>query len=102
MSKVFSFRLDIDNPRESQAMKVIDTWISQGYSLRHIITDALINHGDDRLNCKEINKAYYQLAQLVDYIKRDFHNSENLTSKVNLPKKFIDSMKKSAKKGLIN
>ena len=42
MSKVYSFRLDDDNPREAQARGVIKAWMGEGYSLRHIITDALL------------------------------------------------------------
>ena len=41
MSKVYSFRLDENNPREAQAREVIDAWVSKGYSLRHILTEAL-------------------------------------------------------------
>jgi hypothetical protein len=43
MSKVFSFRLDENNPREAQAMEVIDTWASRGYSLRYVLVEALID-----------------------------------------------------------
>ena len=43
MSKVYSFRLDTENPREALAINVIETSASQGYSLRHILTEALIN-----------------------------------------------------------
>ena len=40
MSQVFSFRLDEDNPREAQALQVIKTWASKGYSLRYILVEA--------------------------------------------------------------
>jgi hypothetical protein len=42
MSKVYSFRLGDENPRESQAMAVIEAWMEEGYSLRQIITRALV------------------------------------------------------------
>ncbi len=43
MSKVISFRLDKANPREAQALNILDTWIGQGYSLRFIFTKALLD-----------------------------------------------------------
>jgi hypothetical protein len=43
MSKVYSFRIE-NNPREAQAREVIDAWVTQGYSLRHIIVCALISY----------------------------------------------------------
>jgi hypothetical protein len=50
MSKVYSFRIE-NNPREAQAREVIDAWVTQGYSLRHIIVCALISyHIGDKLN----------------------------------------------------
>jgi len=41
MCKVYSFRLNDNNPRESQAREVIEAWIGEGYSLRHVIVEAL-------------------------------------------------------------
>jgi hypothetical protein len=42
MSTVISFRLDRNNPREAQALLVLVRWQEEGYSIRHIMTEALI------------------------------------------------------------
>ena len=54
MSKVCSFRLDSDNPREAQAIEVIDNWVSQGYSLRNLLTEALIKRGINQDNSSKL------------------------------------------------
>lgn len=49
MSKVYSFGLDENNPREAQVREVIEAWVSQGYSIRPVV-EALIQleRGDDK------------------------------------------------------
>ncbi len=42
MSEVISFRLDRNNPREAQALDVLKKGQEAGYSLRHILTEALL------------------------------------------------------------
>jgi hypothetical protein len=43
MSKVISFRLNPENQREAKALTVIQKWLGQGFSTRHIMTEALLN-----------------------------------------------------------
>ena len=43
MSKVYSFRLSNDNPREAQAREVIEAWVEEGYSLRQVIVESLLS-----------------------------------------------------------
>ena len=43
MSKVISFRLNSDNPREAQALTILYDWLSQGFSTRHTLTEALLS-----------------------------------------------------------
>jgi hypothetical protein len=59
MSKVYSFRLDADNPREAKAKGVIDTWLEKGYSLRYLVVEALISH-------KKVEMDYNELSSVVD------------------------------------
>ena len=50
MSEVISFRLDNANPREAQALEVLNAWIEKGFSTRFILTTALLeleHHGSD-------------------------------------------------------
>jgi hypothetical protein len=42
MSEVISFRLDRNNPREAQALGVLKKGQEAGYSLRHVLTEALL------------------------------------------------------------
>ena len=42
MSRVIGFRLDRENPREAQALAVLEAWQEAGYSTRHILTEALL------------------------------------------------------------
>ena len=42
MSEVISFRLDRNNPREAQALAVLKKGQEAGYSLRHVLTEALL------------------------------------------------------------
>jgi hypothetical protein len=42
MSQVFSFRLDENNPREAQAIRILEARVSQGHSLRYVIIEALL------------------------------------------------------------
>lgn len=70
MSKVFSFRLDENNSREVQALQVIHTWTSQGYSLRHITTEALINLGDNYDQRGTFDHIPEHLTGLIKYIHK--------------------------------
>lgn len=45
MSKVISFRMDNANPREAQALDVLNAWTEQGYNLRFVLTEALLQLG---------------------------------------------------------
>jgi hypothetical protein len=49
MSKVCSFRLNDDNLREAQARTVIEAWVEGRYSLRYIITEALLISFDNKM-----------------------------------------------------
>ena len=65
MSKVYSFRLDENNPREAQAMRVIDAWVDEGYSLRHVIAEALITYRKETPNQNELVSAMEKLQDLI-------------------------------------
>jgi len=56
MSGVVSFRLDKNNPREAQALNILNSWIDQRFSVRFILTKALLelDHSDSGLKvCKD-------------------------------------------------
>ena len=101
MSKVYSFRLDKNNPREAQAREVIDAWMEKGYSLRNILTDALISPH---------NKHKGEADMLVEQLKSLLENRTNTNlqrknendndCKVSLPSSFVDAVKVSVKNGV--
>ena len=63
MSKVYSFRLDENNPREAQAREVIETWFSQGYSLRHQLVDVLISFQNKGFQQNEYGELFKQIER---------------------------------------
>lgn len=100
MSKVYSFRLDSDNPREAQAIEVIDTWVSQGYSLRNLLTEALIKRGINQDNSSKLIEYMERLSELVQEIDKGVGSNYRGEEVTRLPVAFVDAMKKSYKQGI--
>ena len=97
MSKVYSFRLDGDNPREAQAIDVVDTWVSQGYSLRFLVVDALISYKNVEVDHKEFRSIVDHLREMIlsmDKMEKDHH------SNVVLLTSFLLAVKKTATVGI--
>lgn len=101
MSKVFSFRLDADNPREAQARDVIDDWVSQGYSLRHILTEALISFQEDGKMNHGWEKVYNQLSELIRGLENDLMKKESIDVVPSITPEFVAAMKKGARQGIV-
>jgi hypothetical protein len=86
MSQVFSFRLDENNPREAQAMQVIATWASRGYSLRHLLVEALLAyaekdaHKDDLSSTLEVVIKMLQNLPMVSGTPREEQNQDKRLS----------------------
>lgn len=99
MSKVYSFRLSDENPREAQAREVIDALVSQGYSLRHILTDALIRYGDKGNPTSGWDKVYDQLSEIVRELENGGVKNQSKHNRSALSPGFVEAMKKSAKDG---
>jgi hypothetical protein len=97
MSKVYSFRLNDNNPREFQASEVINAWISKGYSARHVITEALLAVGNNGAHQDQIFRLLNQIKELL--LEKDAApkpKEESSTNKV-LSISFIESLKSSMK-----
>ena len=71
MSKVYSFRLSDDNPREAQAREVIEAWVGKGFSLRHIITKVLLISIEKKFGDEKI----YPLLKQIERMILDMENS---------------------------
>jgi len=100
MSKVYSFRLDANNPREAQAREVIDAWVSQGYSLRHVLTDALISYGENGGAENGWEKVYDQLSEIVRELGNGVVEKESNGDNMALSPVFVDAMKNAVKQGI--
>jgi hypothetical protein len=110
MSEVISFRLNKDNPRESQALEILEAWCLIGYSVRFVITDALI-----ALNCPsqesagnntsfELNKTLDQVKKLLEQLGNGKHlgefTKEEDSESSTLSDNFVASVRKAAKPGV--
>jgi hypothetical protein len=109
MSEVISFRLNKDNLREAKALLILKEWRTKGYSLRQIITEALIKFdeagkGLDINAIENLKEALSQANHLLSQIENSdpFTSSEirDFVGNSALSKSFLASVKKSAKTGM--
>ena len=107
MSKVISFRLNPDNPREAQALEILRTKHSNGFSSRRVLTDALIGMMDDKgqETLSYIEEFSIALEQVSGLLKRlnggnlD-HSQPKHPQVVALNDNFLNSAKVAARPGL--
>jgi len=98
MSKVYSFRLDENNPRETQAREVIIVWLEKGYSLRQIIVDALISYHNKDNHNSELEGILGKISQLLETSNEGRESSKIVQG--TLPEAFVGSISKSVKSGI--
>jgi hypothetical protein len=97
MSKVYSFRLDKNNPREAQAREVINAWVGEGYSLRHVVVDALLSYKKAEAGHDELNSVVEQLQDLILALDKQ---PAIQSSEASLSNSFLDAVKQSVKNGV--
>ena len=107
MSEVISFRLNNNNPRETQARGVIKAWVKRGYSLRSVITEALLRLGDEPETVftsrkDNIIEAVDKLTNLIDRLEFRTVQIPSIPSQIEpeLNTSFLAAIKKTAKPGL--
>jgi hypothetical protein len=111
MSEVSSFRLDGDNPREARAREVLRAWYAQGFSVRHILTEALLALEDSQeedqetaFALDEVNRTLHQVIQMLERMQNGRHapsaNQDGEQSRVTLTETFVASVKNAARPGL--
>ena len=106
MSKVISFRLNPDNPRDAKALTILQDWLSQGFSARHTLTEALLSL--DTANFSEakndaLNDLSDQIKLLLENIERGFpvlEPNNKISSENDLSHGFVSSIIKAAKPGI--
>jgi hypothetical protein len=110
MSEVISFRLNKDNLREAQALEILEAWCSKGYSLRYVITEALLKLNDpgpesmEDNNIPDLNAVLNQVNKLLEQIGNGgypvFPRQDENTLHSSLAESFVLSIKKAAKPGI--
>jgi hypothetical protein len=103
MSKVYSFRLNDDNPREVQAREVINAWISKGYSLRHILTEALTSFNETNNSHDGVNDLIDQLRVIIEQsssLKIETKGESKDENPLPLSSTFVSELGKSMKVGI--
>jgi hypothetical protein len=103
MSKVYSFRLNDDNPREVQAREVINAWISKGYSLRHILTEALTSFNETNNPHDGVNDLLDQLRVIIEQsssLKTEAKGEGKDENPLPLSSTFVSELGKSMKAGI--
>ena len=99
MSEVISFRLDKDNPREAQARAVLKTRADKGYSVRHVLTEALLAYYGSHKDM-DIHELSAKLDQMYKMLQQNGAKSISLEKDVGLSDRFMESIKKTAKPGV--
>lgn len=111
MSEVISFRLDRGNPREARAREVLKRWYGEGYSVRYVLTEALLKLDEDTDQAGQAQATL--LAELMAALERANHLLAQLqTGQVvpagngggelhaELTETFVASVRKGARPGL--
>lgn len=101
MSRVYSFRLSDKNPREIQAREVLESWISKGYSLRQIVTNALLTDPKDNDSSKGVEMLVGKIEMLLEKFEQyGLRNRVNEDLDTSLPTIFLNSISKAIKPGV--
>jgi len=100
MSKVYSFRLDENNPREAQAKEVIEAWFAQGYSLRRQLVEVLIACQDRKFQNKQYAELFEKIERLILVSNKNKDREVVGTLEGELTETFIGSISKSMKSGM--
>ena len=107
MSKVISFRLNPDNPREAQALEILRAKQAEGFSSRRVLTDALIaivtvKQQGTLFSMKEFYEAMEKVSDLIERINDQNYSPDQSTHTqvVALNETFLKSVKIAAKPGL--
>lgn len=87
MSKVISFRLNKDKPREALAINILEDWCSKGYSIRYVITETLLRLNDHGVEL-DMNNINQDLKTTLEQILRLLVQVEN-TLPQSLPEMLI-------------
>jgi hypothetical protein len=110
MSEVISFRVNHNNPRETQALRILENWCAQGYSVRQVVIEALLrlDHSDlssevcqNNQELSTLSEQINQVLEILKVVKADPREEQQLNSESEiLSDSFLASMKLFAKPGI--
>jgi hypothetical protein len=111
MSEVISFRLDRNNPREAQALGVLKKGHEAGYSLRHVLTEALLALEASAEEEQAVAQALLEVAGRLEQIQSALEQfrhmklppsqpQSGMPEQAVLAESFVLSVKSAAKPGL--
>jgi hypothetical protein len=99
MSEVISFRLEKNNPREAQARAALKAWVDKGYSVRHVLTEALLAYQDSHRDM-DIHELSSKLDQIRTMLLQNGVSPPLDEEQIELSDRFMASIKKAAKSGV--
>jgi hypothetical protein len=108
MSRVIGFRLDENNQREAQALLILRQWQENGYSTRHILTEALLmldrsdGDGNKDTQIDEVMVVLSQVREQLEHIHQSGlrFNRPALGKTVVLSEAFLGSVRQAARPGI--
>lgn len=95
--KVYSFQLSNNNPREAQAREVIEAWKGEEYSLRNIVTEALISFSQKNDGVGDLTTLMLCSVNMFSRIEMTQSKPCDDPDKSNLSSSVITAVKNSAK-----
>jgi len=106
MSRVIGFRLDRENPREAQALAVLEARQEAGYSTRHILTEALLaldsEEGAPEFPVEEILSALERVGEQLTRLQQESLRPRMVDApEASLEEAFLLSVKEVARPGMI-
>ena len=106
MSKVISFRLNLTNPREAEALTVLQDWLFQGFSTRHTITEALLcldsatSRGTDNGVLNDLSDQIKELLDNIEMGSSSEMTNADIPAKEKISDGFVSSILRAAQPGL--
>jgi hypothetical protein len=107
MSEVISFRLSNRNPREAQVLHILKERQADGFSVRQIIIEALLNMpkiGQSEIQITTLHELHETLSQFNKFLGEinslPSIQSGSKQAEANLTDAFLASVKKAVKPGL--
>ena len=102
MSRVFSFRLSEENPREKEALRILIDEREKGNSLRHLLTTAILSmDGRNSIKTPDIDET--RLLRLIEGLLSQIPGpllDKDIKEKNSLSSSFVATLKNSAKPGI--